>query len=86
MLAASTANNATGYILAFITAAFASANMVGGYAVTDRMLQMFRTRAKLDQPKVSASDHSDLDLSKRDSPQLDERVPELDKTGEGTAP
>ena len=44
MLAAATANDAAGYILAFITAVFASANMVGGYAVTDRMLQMFRSR------------------------------------------
>lgn len=44
MLAAATANDAVGYVLAFITAAFASANLVGGYAVTDRMLQMFRPR------------------------------------------
>jgi NAD(P) transhydrogenase subunit alpha len=33
-----------GYILTFIAAAFAAANVVGGYAVTDRMLQMFRKR------------------------------------------
>ena len=44
MLAAATAHDAVGYVLAFITAAFASANLVGGYAVTDRMLQMFRSR------------------------------------------
>jgi NAD(P) transhydrogenase subunit alpha len=44
MLAAATAHDALGYVLAFVTAAFASANMVGGYAVTDRMLQMFRNR------------------------------------------
>ncbi len=44
MLAAATAHDAVGYVLAFITAAFASANLVGGYAVTDRMLQMFRAR------------------------------------------
>ncbi|HET6966325.1 MAG TPA: NAD(P) transhydrogenase subunit alpha [Acidimicrobiales bacterium] len=44
MLAAATAHDAVGYVLAFFTAAFASANMVGGYAVTDRMLQMFRSR------------------------------------------
>ena len=44
MLAASTAHNTVGYILAFVTAAFASANMVGGYAVTDRMLQMFKPK------------------------------------------
>ncbi len=44
MLAAATANDALGYVLAFLTATFASANLVGGYAVTDRMLQMFRAR------------------------------------------
>lgn len=44
MLAAATANDAVGYVLAFFTAVFASANLVGGYAVTDRMLQMFRPR------------------------------------------
>jgi len=35
---------ALGYVLTFIAAAFAAANVVGGYAVTDRMLQMFRKR------------------------------------------
>jgi NAD(P) transhydrogenase subunit alpha len=33
-----------GYILMFIAAAFAAANVVGGYVVTDRMLRMFRRR------------------------------------------
>jgi NAD(P) transhydrogenase subunit alpha len=46
MLAAAGAHDTTGYILAFCTAAFASANLVGGYAVTDRMLEMFRARPK----------------------------------------
>lgn len=31
-------------ILAFIAVAFSSANIVGGYAVTDRMLAMFKQR------------------------------------------
>ncbi len=45
MLIAVTANNALGYILAFVAAAFAAMNVVGGYAVTGRMLKMFhRTR------------------------------------------
>jgi H+-translocating NAD(P) transhydrogenase subunit alpha len=44
MLAASTAHDTLGYILAFIALAFAAANVVGGYVVTDRMLQMFRRR------------------------------------------
>ena len=33
-----------GYVLMFLAAAFAAANVVGGYVVTDRMLQMFRKR------------------------------------------
>ena len=44
MLIAVTANNAVGYILAFVAAAFAAMNVVGGYVVTGRMLKMFRRR------------------------------------------
>ncbi|MEP6597852.1 MAG: proton-translocating transhydrogenase family protein [Actinomycetota bacterium] len=33
-----------GYLLTFVAAAFAAANVVGGYVVTDRMLQMFKRR------------------------------------------
>ena len=42
MLIAVSANNALGYILAFVAAAFAAMNVVGGYVVTGRMLKMFR--------------------------------------------
>ena len=31
-------------MLSFVAVAFASMNVVGGYVVTDRMLQMFRKR------------------------------------------
>ena len=44
-----TADNLVGYILAFIAAFFAAANVVGGYVVTERMLKMFRKKA----PQVS---------------------------------
>jgi H+-translocating NAD(P) transhydrogenase subunit alpha len=44
MLIAVTAHNAVGYVIAFLAAAFAAANVVGGYAVTGRMLKMFRKR------------------------------------------
>ena len=44
MLLATTATDWVGYLLAFVAMAFATMNVVGGYAVTDRMLQMFRTR------------------------------------------
>ena len=44
-----TADNLVGYILAFVASVFASANVVGGYLVTERMLKMFRRKA---QPQV----------------------------------
>jgi len=40
-----TADNAVGYVLAFIASFFAAANVVGGYVVTERMLKMFRRKA-----------------------------------------
>ena len=40
-----TAHNAVGYVIAFIAAFFAGANVVGGYVVTGRMLKMFRKKA-----------------------------------------
>ena len=39
-----TAHNAVGYVIAFIASFFAGANVVGGYAVTGRMLKMFRRK------------------------------------------
>jgi len=46
-----TAGGVVGYILAFVAAFFAAANVVGGYAVTGRMLKMFRRKA---QPAAAA--------------------------------
>jgi NAD(P) transhydrogenase subunit alpha len=46
-----TAHNLVGYILAFVATVFASANVVGGYMVTERMLKMFRRKT---QPAVEA--------------------------------
>ena len=45
-----TAHNAVGYVIAFIAAFFAGANVVGGYVVTGRMLKMFRRKPA--QPHV----------------------------------
>jgi len=44
MLIAATTNSWVGYVIAFVAAMFASANVVGGYVVTGRMLKMFRRR------------------------------------------
>jgi NAD(P) transhydrogenase subunit alpha len=47
MLIAVTAHDTVGYIIAFLAAAFAAANVVGGYVVTGRMLKMFHRRPAL---------------------------------------
>ena len=47
-----TAHNAVGYVIAFIAAFFAAANVVGGYVVTGRMLKMFRRKAPQPQGQV----------------------------------
>jgi NAD(P) transhydrogenase subunit alpha len=52
MLIAATTNSWVGYVIAFVAAVFASANVVGGYVVTGRMLKMFRRRPAA--PAVSA--------------------------------
>jgi len=47
-----TAHNAVGYVIAFIASFFAGANVVGGYAVTGRMLKMFRRKTPEAQGQV----------------------------------
>ena len=44
MIIATTADSPLAYVLSFLAVAFASLNVVGGYVVTDRMLQMFRRK------------------------------------------
>jgi len=44
MLIAAEADNPLSYLLAFVAMTFGAMNVVGGYVVTDRMLQMFRKR------------------------------------------
>jgi len=47
-----TAHTVVGYILAFVAAVFAGANVVGGYVVTGRMLKMFRKKSP--QPELES--------------------------------
>jgi NAD(P) transhydrogenase subunit alpha len=54
MLIAVTAHDPLGYILAFVASAFAAMNVVGGYAVTGRMLKMFR-RSRTPAPPAPAA-------------------------------
>ena len=49
VLIAGVVDSPLGYILTFVAAAFAAANVVGGYAVTDRMLGMFKARPQREQ-------------------------------------
>ena len=54
MIIAAEADNPLSYVLAFVAIVFGAANVVGGYVVTDRMLQMFKkkpTAAKADAAK-----------------------------------
>ena len=44
ILIAALAHDPLSYVLAFVAVAFGAMNVVGGYVVTDRMLQMFRKR------------------------------------------
>jgi NAD(P) transhydrogenase subunit alpha len=44
MLIAAEATDPLGYVLAFVAMVFRAMNVVGGYVVTDRMLQMFRKK------------------------------------------
>ena len=53
MLIAAAADNPLSYLLAFVAMVFGAANVVGGYVVTDRMLQMFRKKPTA--PKADAA-------------------------------
>jgi NAD(P) transhydrogenase subunit alpha len=44
MFIAAEADNPVSYALAFVATVFGAMNVVGGYVVTDRMLQMFRKK------------------------------------------
>src|SRR5262245_34769818 len=47
MLVTASAHGPVAYALAFAAVAFGAMNVVGGYVVTDRMLEMFRASPKL---------------------------------------
>ena len=49
ILIAGLVHSPLGYALAFVAAAFAAMNVVGGYVVTDRMLGMFRAKPRSDE-------------------------------------
>jgi H+-translocating NAD(P) transhydrogenase subunit alpha len=59
MLIGVSAHTVVGYVLAFVASFFAAANVVGGYAVTGRMLKMFRRKAQPTQPATAVGTAAD---------------------------
>jgi NAD(P) transhydrogenase subunit alpha len=53
MIIAAEADDPLSYVLAFVATVFGAANVVGGYVVTDRMLQMFKKKPVA--PKADAA-------------------------------
>ncbi|MER7251391.1 NAD(P) transhydrogenase subunit alpha [Kribbella sp. NPDC000426] len=49
MIIAASIDTTIGCLLLFVAAVFATANVVGGYVVTDRMLEMFRAGPRADR-------------------------------------
>ena len=50
MVIAASATDPLSQILSFVAVAFATMNVVGGYVVTDRMLQMFKRKPAAPKP------------------------------------
>jgi proton-translocating NAD(P)+ transhydrogenase subunit alpha len=56
MLIAANATDLPSQVISLIACAFAAMNVVGGYVVTDRMLQMFRKRPTAPKPAEAESE------------------------------
>jgi H+-translocating NAD(P) transhydrogenase subunit alpha len=56
MIIAIAAHDALSYAISFVAVAFASMNVVGGYVVTDRMLQMFKRKPAAPAPKADEAE------------------------------
>ena len=55
MVIAASATDLLSQVLSFIAVAFATMNVVGGYVVTDRMLQMFRRKPAAAKAEAGAA-------------------------------
>ena len=58
MIIAAEADNPVSYTLAFVAMVFGAMNVVGGYVVTDRMLQMFRRKPVAPKPAADEAEAS----------------------------
>ncbi len=56
MIIAAEADNPVSYLLAFVAMVFGAMNVVGGYVVTDRMLQMFRKKPTVPKATTEGAD------------------------------
>jgi NAD(P) transhydrogenase subunit alpha len=56
MLIAANATDLPSQIISLVACAFAAMNVVGGYVVTDRMLQMFRKKPVAPKPAETESE------------------------------
>jgi NAD(P) transhydrogenase subunit alpha len=56
MIIAAGADNPVSYLLAFVAMVFGAMNVVGGYVVTDRMLQMFRKKPVVAKPAADEAE------------------------------
>jgi NAD(P) transhydrogenase subunit alpha len=54
ILISANATDWLGYLLGFVAIVFGAANVVGGYVVTDRMLQMFKKKPTAPKPEPKA--------------------------------
>ena len=85
MFIAAEADNPVSYLLAFVAMVFGAMNVVGGYVVTDRMLQMFRKRS--DRPEAGGRGRRRRDRvlteEHADVPRVDlhDRLPRLARRG-----
>jgi NAD(P) transhydrogenase subunit alpha len=64
MIIAATANDPLSQVLSFVAVAFAAMNVVGGYVVTDRMLQMFRRRPTAPKAETGTAPVASADAPK----------------------
>ena len=53
MVIAASATDLLSQLLSFVAVAFATMNVVGGYVVTDRMLQMFKRKPATPAPEAA---------------------------------
>lgn len=61
VIIAAEAHSPLSYILIFLAAILGTMNVVGGYVVTDRMLEMFKS-SKPDKEKKPASEANDKEI------------------------